>query len=121
MSRSAKVTLGWAEGEYDFRLAWAQLMALQEACDAGPAHVLERLSRGTWRLQDVEQPILQGLLGAGMEAAEARRLVKTYVKDQPLSENIMVAMAVLSAAILGVEDEPVEEFAGKPAAATETS
>lgn len=120
MSRHGDITLGWADGEYLFRLAWAQLAALQEAVDAGPQHVLDRLLQRHWRVQDVEQVILLGLIGGGMEPARARGLVKTWVHDQPFAENLLVAQAVLSAAIVGAPDDPPPELPEKPAAATGT-
>lgn len=119
MSRSGKVTLGWADGEYAFRLGWAQLGAVQEACDAGPAWVLNRLHSGEYRTHDIEAPIFQGLLGGGMEPAQARKLVRLYVHEQPLAENVLVARAILAAAIVGVEDEPPD--LGKPRAAAGTT
>lgn len=116
MTHDGAITLGWADGEYRFRLAWAQLQALQAGCDAGPGHVLERLQSNRWRIEDIEQVLLQGLLGGGAEPATVRRLIKTYVHEQPLAENIMVAQAVLTAALLGPpDDEP--DMPGKPEAA----
>ena len=118
MTHDGAITLGWADGEYRFRLAWAQLQALQAACDAGPGHVLERLQDNRWRIDDVEQVLFQGLLGGGAEPATVRRLIKTYVHEQPLAENIMIAQAVLTAALVGPpDDEP--DMPGKPPAATQ--
>lgn len=113
MARDGSITLGWADGEYRFRLAWAQLQAVQEACDAGPGHVLERLQGNRWRIEDIEQVLFQGLLGGGLDAATVRRLVKTYVHDQPLTENILTAQAVLAAALVGPPDDEVD-MPGKP-------
>lgn len=115
MARDGSITLGWADGEYRFRLAWAQLRALQEACDAGPGHVLERLQTNRWRIEDIEQVLFQGLLGGGMEAAQVRRLIRAYVQEQPLGENVMIAQAVLAAAVVGAPDDDEAQMpSGKP-------
>lgn len=113
MARNGDITLGWADGEYHFRLAWGQLVALQEACDAGPGEILQRLTGGRWRVQDLEQTILQGLIGGGMEAAQARKLVQSYVRESPLNENVLVAISVLMAALNGAPPED-DDAPGKP-------
>ena len=115
MSRSGEVTVAWADGEYRFRLGWGEIEHIQEACDAGPFVVLDRLRNGSLKTQDVVTPIMQGLLGGGMDVADARKLVDLWVRKRPLAESILTAQAVLAAALYGAEDEPVEEFApGKP-------
>lgn len=116
MARHGDVTLGWADGEYRFRLPWGGLIAVQEACDAGPAHVLERLVTGRWMVQDIREVLFQGLLGGGMDAAPARKLIARYVEQAPLNENVIVAQAVLMAALAGVDDDPVDLPPGKPEA-----
>lgn len=117
MARHGDVTLGWADGEYPFRLAIAQLIAVQEECDAGPAEILARLQDGRWRVQDVRAPIFQGLLGGGLGPAKARQLVVTYVENRPLVESLGVAQAVLLAALMGAPDGDDPEMPpGKPEA-----
>lgn len=108
MSRHGDITLAWADGEYRFRLGWGELIALQEDCDAGPAHILERLATGRWLVQDLRAVILHGLLGGGLEAARARTLVRRHVEEAPLSESVLVAQAVLLAALRGADDDPAE-------------
>lgn len=115
MSRHAQVTLGWADGEYTFRLGLGELMTLQEACDAGPAHILERLQTDRWRVQDVEQTLFLGLLGGGMERAPARTLIRAYVHERPLAENVLVAQSIILAALVGApDDDELEDLPGKP-------
>ena len=112
--RHGDITLGWADGDYTFRLAWGELIAVQEACDAGPAEILRRIGDGSWRVQDLGAVILHGLLGGGCDPAVARKLVKRYVHENPLAESVPVAQAVLLAAISGVDDDPADVPAGKP-------
>ena len=66
MSRDASLELDWADGRYTFRLAWAELEQLQEACDAGPYVILNRLIDGSWRIADISNVIRLGLVGGGM-------------------------------------------------------
>jgi hypothetical protein len=112
MSRIGRITALFGGEECDFRLAWGELVELQEKRDAGPAVVLARLSLGQWHLQDVIETIRLGLIGAGMDAAQAAKLVRTNVEQKPWDlggENGLVVLAVriLAAATHGVEDEPV--------------
>jgi hypothetical protein len=109
MSRDAKVTLTWADGDYVFRLGWGELAELQEKTDAGPYVVLQRLLSGQWRIEDISNVIRLGLIGGGLEPPKALRLVRTYVEARPPLENHPVAYAVLSAGLMGAEDEPVGE------------
>lgn len=108
-TRSSSITLEWADAEYVFRLPIKQLIELQEKCDAGPAHILSRLQQGAWRVEDVRETIRLGLIGGGLDAPKALKLTTRYVDDTPLFGNVLYAEAILSAAVLGVEDEPLEK------------
>lgn len=105
MGRNASVTLAWGDGDYTFRLAWGQLIMLQEACDAGPAPIYDRLTNNTWRVQDISHVIRIGLIGGGLKPTDALKLVRTYVEDRPPLENLMFAIAILQAGIIGAPDE----------------
>lgn len=107
MSRDASIDLDWADGTYKFRLGIAQIRELQEKCDAGPVFILERLVKGTWRVDDLLQTIRIGLIGGGTKPEVALRLVRTYVEGRPLLENVQYAQAILGAALVGAPDEPV--------------
>ena len=125
MSRSAEIELDWADGSYLFALRIGQLAELQEKCDAGPWYI-------RWALQAailssdvgmapprdtsaayVREPLRLGLIGGGMEAVAARKLVDRYVSEGQLAENMAAAFSVLSVAIQGVpDDEPEKPGAG---------
>lgn len=109
MSRDARVELDWADGTYQFRLAWGQLAELQEKTDAGPYVVLRRLMESTWFLTDISQVIRLGLIGGGMEPSKALQMVRTYVEDRPPVENLPTAQAVMMAACMGAPDDKVGE------------
>lgn len=107
--RDAMVTFDWADGTHSFRLAWGQLAELQEKCDAGPYVVLQRLHNGEWRIEDIINIIRLGLIGGGMEPAQALKLVRRYVEARPPMENLIPAQVILSAALTGAPEEKVGE------------
>lgn len=104
-----RITLTWQGGEHEFALPIGQLRALQDRCDAGPAHVLGRLASGQWRVDDVVETIRLALMGAGMERDDAVRLVRLHVEDRPLAPSVTLASAVLMAALYGPEDDSLGE------------
>lgn len=129
MSRSAKITLEWADGEYDFRLGIGELKELQEKTRRmknavgdyqyfGPMKIYEMLTNGEWNVEDVRETLRIGLIGAGTAPAEAIRLVKRYVDELPdWTVNCKVAANVVAAAVLGWEIEPL----GKSQGATDST
>lgn len=111
--RKAQVTFEWADGTYTFRLPRKQLEELQELCDAGPAWISARIESGSWRFKDIREPIRLGLIGGGKTAEQARKLVELYVDPPvPLMENLRPAQLILSAVLVGVEDEPPKKAEG---------
>lgn len=117
MSRNASVTLDWADGTYRFRLSIMQLEELQEQCDAGPPIIMRRLAQDEWRVRDIRETIRLGLIGGGMKATDALQLVRRYVDNAPLAENLLTAQAVMAAAIVGVSDEQLKNSEGTEHAA----
>lgn len=117
MSRDASVELVFAGDARTFRLAIDNLIALEDACDAGCAEILERLASGKWRVRDVREPIRIGLIGAGVEAKIAKRMVDEHVVPGRLSEHVLIAQAILLTALVGDTREQV----GKDQAAVDTT
>lgn len=109
MTRSAKINLTWADGDYDFALRWGELAELQEKTDAGPYVVLQRIGSGSWRVEDISNVVRLGLIGGGMTPADALKKVRMYVEQRPPMENVPLAYAVLQASLLGAPDEPMGE------------
>lgn len=101
--------IAFGDDVYSFRLAWGELVELQEKTDCGPLFLLNRLQSGTWKVQDISSIIRLGLVGGGMEPARAVQLTKRYVEERPPLENHALAFAVLSAALMGAPEEPVGE------------
>lgn len=118
MSRNGSLTSDFADGTYEFRLAWGELIKLQEARDTGPYLVLNRLLNGGWMVQDISDVIRLGLIGGGMEAVKALKLVRSYVEGSVPLENLVLAQRVLGAALIGSTEE---ELGKKSEAASQTS
>lgn len=120
MSRDARIDMDWADGTYSFRLGWGELGKLQEACDAGPYVVLDRLQNGSWRVEDISNVIRLGLIGGGMDALGALKLVRSYVEARPPVENLVAAQIILSAGLVGAPDETLgkDRAAGQEIAST---
>jgi hypothetical protein len=116
---SGSLSFDWADGHHAFRLAIAQLRELQDKTGVGPAALFDRLASRQWKVDDLRETIRLGLIGGGMDPFDALVLVKRYVDDRPLMENVLPAWRILSAALMGPEDDqPGKEAA--PAAATES-
>lgn len=114
MSRDASIILAFGDGDYLFRLAWGELAKLQEACNAGPFVVMQRLSDGSCRLEDIQEVVRWGLIGGGMEPVKATKLVKLYVEGRPPAESRMIAYAVMAAGCLGAPEEQIEKKSEAP-------
>lgn len=109
MSRDARLTTRVGSTDFEFRLGWGQLIALQEARDAGPFVLLSRLGDGTWRTDDVAATLVLGLVGAGRTHGEAIAVVEGWLSAEARlpTENASLAYAVLSAGLIGAPDEPL--------------
>jgi Phage tail tube protein, GTA-gp10 len=133
MSRAGKLTLQWADGEYDFKLAIGELEELEAATrriknDAGeytyvgPIELHKMIVEGTCLMRDVREVIRIGLIGGGMKPAEALRLVRRYVDEVvDFYANRNIAARIINAPLEGFELEPLGKSAeaggkSKPAA-----
>lgn len=106
MSRDASVLLPFPDGEdYNFRLAWGQLIKLQEARNAGPFVIYTRLFDQTWMVEDIREVIRYGLIGGGMDPARAKKLILEYIEaDVPLAA-LPLAQRIMTAGLIGPDDE----------------
>jgi len=122
MSRTAKVVAEFGGDERDFCLRWGELIELQESRDAGPAWILSKFGANTWQIQDVSEILRLGLIGGGMVAMQARKLVRAYVEERPFDLGgdtglAILAVRVLAAGLHGSPDEP-EKLEGRPNGST---
>lgn len=138
------IELHFGDGDYLFRLTLSGIQAIQEKCgNCGIGAVWQRLAASrfnyvkddgeqvgfgvaeaaAFKIEDIIEPIRQGLIGGGMGTVDgvpvavtpllANKLVQTYVIDRPLSEAWSVAFAVISALIEGY-DPPKKKEPRKP-------
>lgn len=113
MSRQADITIEWGEGETYFRIGIGELEKLQEARDAGPFVLLDRVMHGRWYVQDIREILRWGLIGGGKSPVEAAKLLKLYFEGfVPAGENLIAAQRVLGAALVGSEEEDVGKKLG---------
>ena len=109
-NRSGKISLPFGDDTHVFKLGYGQLKELQDAVDAGPFVIFDSLLKNTWKIEYIRETIRCGLIGGGMAAHEAIRMVKTYVEDvesYPLQPNVLIAAAILNAALIGAAEEDV--------------
>lgn len=99
---TAEVVFAWADKHYTFRLPVAQLLELQELTDQGPYELLNRMRDSRWRVQDIRETIRLGLIGGGLAPDQAAIMVRRYVDQRPLAENIPACLMILTAAVVGV-------------------
>lgn len=107
MSRDGSCELVFNGQRTIFKLAWRELMKIQEACDAGPYVVLDRLVSGRWRLQDISEVIKWGLIGGGMDQSAALKVVEVEVEGRRPLENLVIAQTILGAGVVGAPEEEV--------------
>ncbi|QQQ19835.1 gene transfer agent family protein [Brevundimonas vitis] len=117
MSHSAHITRFLGEGDFPFALTIGpaeDLEALrgdrlrQAGLGAGAGALMaiqSRLASGTFLIDDVRQTLRLGLIGAGMEAEAAYRLVERSLKPGTLVKAAMVAGDVIDALLSGDPDD----------------
>lgn len=108
---NGQIELAWGDGDHTFNVAkLAQVFELEDKCGCGVMEVFTRIRESRWKFADIREVIRLGLIGAGMDPPKALLLVKRYVDDRPWGESVPVAMAILMAAIVGVEgDQPAKK------------
>ncbi|MFG1238005.1 gene transfer agent family protein [Xanthobacter autotrophicus DSM 597] len=117
----ARVVLPFGDGDQTFRLALAQLLELQEKTNAGPMDLFMRLRGTSWRVEDIHETLRLGLIGGGMSAPDALRLVQRYAYPaRPLLECVPIAAMVVGATLSPPEGESVGRQPGKEEAEAET-
>lgn len=114
MGLKTEVRLDFAGERRSFNLSpIGSIKRLQDACDAGPQFILNRLFDGSWRDHDLREPIVQGLVGAGMPQRDAQALVEKWIDPEPKQQFVPLAQAVLMAWLIGAEDEDLGEPRGE--------
>jgi hypothetical protein len=137
------LTRAFGKDEHPFCLKVAQWRDLEKARDAGLGVIAARLAPlvafkqagtgvdllaavaaghlGHIRLDDVREPVLQGLIGGGLTSTEAGALVRCVFDEAvdkgkgPVFDWCDLAFAIVTGALIGLEDEPPGEPVGKTA------
>lgn len=101
------------DGEYLFSLKGKEIEELENVCGkVGFGAIFQRINLGVWFWGDLYHTIRLGLIGGGMGAVEAKRLVDMYVGQSRLAVPLAagpnspesVALAVMGATMQGVVD-----------------
>lgn len=102
-----RTVLTWAGGEHPFALTIGGLRAVQDATDRGPMEVWAALKAGAWRVDDVLSVLRHGLIGGGMDEAQAQKLVSRMAAAEPLAKLVPTAALVIASALVGPADDPI--------------
>ena len=123
-SRTAKVRRLIGDDYYDLKLAFDQLVELQEETGVGPFFMLRHIAdadfRGEWtgnfKLEWIYEIIRLGLVGSGEKTpTEATRWCDRHIREGFILDFIEPAATALNAALYGPEDDPVAfETNGEP-------
>lgn len=103
--RNARITEFLGDDYQDFRLAYGQLLELQEKTGVGPFTLYRRFMSEDWFVQDIFETCRIGLIGGGMKPKDAHVLCKRYVMDVPPLDNLNLAKMILIAALHGAPEE----------------
>lgn len=106
--RYGEISRDWADGFYTFLLDAGGVRELQIKCgNVGPMVILQRLAASTFFLDDICEIVRIALIGGGTKPVEALRLVRRYVEQRPLLENVQLCIDILSPVLVAPEgDEP---------------
>lgn len=132
MSRSGEITHPFGENECVFRLGIEQWRKIQERCDCGPPELLMRFAPivramqaglnygqmiaqgmlGTWRVDDLREVLLQGLIGGDMGATAAGILVRQQFDERMSWEHAPLVFSIVQTSLMPPEDESLGEKKG---------
>lgn len=112
------VKLNWPCGEDDFLLRIGELEALDDLTDAGVMDLRYRLSQGVQRgslayspvrVREVIATVRLGLIGAGMDRAQAERKARQAFTEGDAAEMNLLAFTIISNSLKGKDHDPVGE------------
>jgi hypothetical protein len=122
MSGDGSITLPFGDATHVFRLRIGELRELEAKRNAGMIEVYNRLASLNFRVDDITETLRLGLIGGGMASPMALGLVAKYVVPTTFLVHGVIARAVLAAAIMGDEGDPVgKELAENLTAPTEAN
>lgn len=106
-----------------FKLSLRWIDALQQKRNVGLGMIAYRVSTHHWYAEDITETLFYGLVGGGMTAHDARKVVNTWCDGLPLAgpepdSPLKTAQVVLAAVFFGVDPEDIKPV-GKDTAATQ--
>lgn len=116
------LTLNWPGGEDEFLFRLGELEALDDKTPEGVLDFRYRLSLGIQRGSLAYSPVRigetlaclrLGLIGAGMQATEARKKVEAAFENGDVAELNLAAFTALSHSLSGKDHDPVGEAAAE--------
>jgi hypothetical protein len=119
----------FGDRDYTFHLRIKEIDEIQRICEAGIGDIATRVMAQRPHYRDVYDTIRLGLIGGGLPAAEAKRLVDLYVDERPLAipgdpaSPMLVAMNIYNEFWFGIRELSEFEDAfqtGKLQGGTET-
>jgi hypothetical protein len=134
MSTASALSLLWGDEEHVFDLGIDQWRRIDQRCGIGPGEVYQRLYLvamalekglslgqaaaagmiGHWRIDDMREVILQGLIGGGRTELEAADLVRRRVDaGRDFRRNLALAYAIVKHGLADFEDAPPGESTGE--------
>lgn len=125
MSRSGEVLIAWGDGEgpgekgeYSFRIGIVEWRKIDERFGVGPVEMLNRVSRGTWKIDYPREVIRLGLQAGGsclngtsVDDQRVNRLIREYVDGRPLLQSVAIAARILEAALWEPQDDTIPKLA----------
>ena len=105
MSVSTSVELEWGGAKRKFALPNAQAFELEKETGAGIVLLNARLRAGAWLLSDLRNILRRALMGGGLTAPEADKLLVEYFDDEriPRQPQATTCLLITSAWLYGVE------------------
>lgn len=92
----------FGDDEYPFRVGFPEAQEWEEKRDKSLMYTFTTsLQLRAMRLDDAREIIRIGLIGGGMTPVNALVLVKRYVEQRPIEENVELALSVMEAALFG--------------------
>jgi len=100
----------FADGEYVFDVGPLGIrLELEEKCGGIGLLGIHRRLQTDCLIMDYRETIRLGLMGGGMKPLDALKLVKRYVEARPAQESVPLAMMILMAGLVGVEEEKKDD------------
>lgn len=106
-ARTTAITFPWADlEECTFQLRLGEVRKLQEKTGLGCAALLRNLQTDNYKVDEFRETIMQGLLGAGMPIEKVRPLIFKWVDAMPAKDNVLPAISILLAWLVGIPVPP---------------